>query len=291
MIVKVMKMKKRKFPDHRDLDEGVYIQFLENTSRTEAPHTHPFAQIVFLTSGKMTHTIGGIIAELTMGEMAIIPPSVTHSVFFAPGTSCYALSFYMSLFGEIHKSNEQAVLFLKSLESSTIPIFPKTTLANKDILPTESLFKQIETELSHKEAGYLENVTAYIIVLINQFIRRYFEEQPSVSEQTFYTSKQMVISCIKYIDEHITERLSLSEMAKMSNVSVSTFCTYFKQLTGRSFTEYLKYNRIAYANELIKKGYEITAISSFCGFGDFSSFSRSYKQVMGISPSEYKKSI
>ena len=42
-------------------------------------------------------------------------------------------------------------------------------------------------------------------------------------------------------------------------------------------------------HELIKKGYEITAIASFCGFGDFSSFSRSYKQVMGMSPSEYKK--
>ena len=282
-------MKKRKFPELKDLDEGVYIQFLENTSRTEEPHTHPFPQIVFLTSGKMTHRIGGIIAELTMGEMAIIPPNVTHSVAFAPNTSCYALSFYMSIFGEIHKNNEQSVLFLKLLENSAIPIFPKTTLANRDILPTESLFKQIEIELLNKEVGYLENVTSYIIVLINQFIRRYFEQQSSISEQTLYTSKQMVISCIKYVDEHMTENLSLSEMAKMSNVSVSTFCLYFKQLTGKSFTEYLKHKRVAYANELIKKGYEITAIASFCGFGDFSSFSRSYKQVMGMSPSEYKK--
>lgn len=56
----------------------------------------------------MTHRIGGIIAELTMGEMAIIP------------------------------------------------LFPKTTLANRDILPTESLFMQIEIELSNKETGYLE---------------------------------------------------------------------------------------------------------------------------------------
>ena len=284
-------MKKRKFPDHRDLDEGVYIQFLENTSRTEAPHTHPFPQIVFLTSGKMTHQIGGIVAELTMGEMAIIPPGVSHSVSFTPGTTFYALSFYMSIFGEIHKSNKQAVLFLKSLENSAIPIFPKTTLENKDILPIESLFKQIETELSNKEVGYLENINSYITVLINQFIRRYFKGQPSISEQTFYTSKQMVINCIKYVDEHKAENLPLTEMAKMSNVSVSTFCSYFKQLTGKSFTAYLKHKRIAYANELIKKGYEITAISSFCGFGDFSSFSRSYKQVMGMSPSEYKKSI
>ena len=282
-------MKKRNFPELKDLDEGVYIQFLENTSRTEAPHAHPFPQIVFLTRGKMTHQIGGIIAELTMGEMAIIPPNVMHSVSFAPNTSCYALSFYMSLFGEIHKSNEQAVLFLNSLENSAIPIFPKTTLANRDILPIESLFKQIETELSDKEVGYLENVNAYIIVLINQFIRRYFEQQSSISEQTLYTSKQMVISCIKYVDEHITENLSLPDMAKMANVSVSTFCSYFKQLTNQSFTEYLKYKRIAYANELIKKGYEIIAISSFCGYGDFSNFSRSYKQVMGMSPTKYKK--
>ena len=284
-----MKKKKGRFPSIKDMDEGVFLQFLENSSRTEGSHTHPFLQIVFILRGKLTHTINGITAELTMGEMAIIPPNVMHSVSFAPNTSCYALSFYMSTLGMIHKCNEQTVLFLKSLENSTIPIFPKTTLADRDILHMESIFDQIEAELENKETGYLENVTAYIIVLINQFIRRYFKQQPHTNEETPYTSKQMVIDCIKYIDAHVTDELSLPEMARISNVSVSTFCTYFKQLTGKSFTEYLKHKRIAYANELIKKGYEITAIASFCGFGDFSNFFRSYKQVMGMSPSEYRK--
>lgn len=282
-------MGKRSFPILKDVENEVFIQYRENSTRTEQQHTHPFLQIVFVLSGKMVHSIGGISAELTGGEMAIIPPNVMHSVSLNSNTSYYALSFLLSSLGEINEINEQSILFLKSLENSDIPIFPKTTLANNDIRFTESIFTQINAEVTNKETGYLQNVTAYIILLVNQFIRRYFRQVPSAQEELFYTGKQMVLNAIKYVDAHITDPLSLSEIASIFNVSVSIFCRYFNQLTGKSFKEYLKCKRIAYANELIKKGYAITAVASLCGFGDFSTFSRSYKQVMGITPSEYRK--
>ena len=282
-------MKKQYFPILKDVEEETFIQCQENSTRTEEAHTHPFLQIVFVLKGSLTHQIGGISAELTGGEMAIIPPNVLHSVSLSSDTSYYALSFLLSSLGEINELNSRVILFLKSLESSDIPLFPKTTLANREIRYIESIVSQIDTEIKNKETGYRENVTAYIIILVNQFIRRYFEQTPSAQAGSFYTSKQMVLSAIKYIDLHITDSLSLSETANAFNVSVGTFCHYFKQLTGKSFKEYLKYKRIAYANELIKKECAITAVASLCGFGDFSTFSRCYKQVMGISPSEYKK--
>lgn len=282
-------MNQHRFPILKDVENEVFIQYRENSTRTEQLHAHPFLQIVFVLSGKMIHHIGETSAELTGGEMAIIPPNVMHSVLLNDNTSYYALSFLLSSLGEINELNEQIILFLKSLENSAIPILPKTTLANHDIRFIESIFAQINTEIANKETGYLQNVTAYIILLVNQFIRRYFKQTPSAQKELFYTGKQMVLSAIKYIDTHITDPLSLSETASIFNVSVSIFCRYFKQLTGKSFNEYIKHKRIAYANELIKKGYAITAVASLCGFGDFSTFSRSYKQVMGIPPSEYRK--
>ncbi|MBR2977063.1 MAG: helix-turn-helix domain-containing protein [Oscillospiraceae bacterium] len=282
-------MNKYRFPILKDVEKEVFIQFCENSTRTEQLHTHPFLQIVFVLSGKMTHQIGGISADLTGGEMAIIPSNVMHSVSLNANTSYYALSFLLSSLGEINELNEHIILFLRSLETSAIPIFPKTTLADNDIRFMESIFAQIDAEIARKETGYFQNVTAYIILLVNRFIRRYYKQTPSAQEELYYTGKQMVLNAIKYIDAHISDPLSLSETASIFNVSVSIFCRYFNQLTGKSFKEYLKCKRIAYANELIKKGYSIAAAASLCGFGDFSTFSRSYKQVMGITPSEYRK--
>lgn len=282
-------MKKQYFPILKDVEAETFIQLQENSTRTEKPHTHPFLQIVFVLKGSLTHQIGGISAELTGGEMAIIPPNVLHSVSLRSDTSYYALSFLLSSLGEMNDLNREVILFLNSLESSDIPLFPKTTLANSEIRSIESIFSQIDAEIKNKQIGYRENITSYVIILVNQFIRRYFKQSPSEQVGSFYTSKQMVLSAIKYVDLHLTDPLSLSETANAFNVSVGTFCHYFKQLTGKSFKEYLKYKRIAYANELIKKECAITAVASLCGFGDFSTFSRCYKQVMGISPSEYKK--
>ncbi len=283
-------MQKIFFPQLKDVENGAHIRLHKDSTRSELPHTHPFMQILFALRGKMFHQIGGISAELTAGEMAIIPSNVMHSLSLSADTAFYALSFLPSTLGEINELNEPTLLFLNSLENSDTPIFPKTTLADRDIQYTESLLAQIDTEFKNKEAGYLQNVSAFIIILVNQFIRRYFEQTPSAHPGSYYTGKQMVINAIKYIDLHITDPLSLPEITKIFNVSSSTFCRYFKQLTGKTFTEYLKHKRIAYANELIKKDYEISAVASLCGFGDFSTFSRSYKQVMGISPSEYRKS-
>jgi len=284
--------KRYQLPSDTEVERGVYIQFLEDVSRTEEPHTHPLCQVIFVFSGSLTHTINGISATIASGEMAIIPAGVTHFVLLGEHVSYCALSFRLPILGEVCAYNEQTVRFLRMLEQSDTPLFPKTTLADRDILHTESLLRHIDAELSAKESGYLQNVTAYVILLINQFIRRYFLQNPSLAPQEEHrTGRQAVLAAIKHVDDHFTEELTLPEMARRASVSPSTFCYYFKELTGKSFTQYLCQCRIAHANELIKKGYAITVVGSLCGFGDFSSFSRSYRRVMGISPSRYRKTV
>ena len=279
---------KHTFPSFSDVADDIYIQYVENSQRTDEPHTHPFFQVFFLIKGKLTHHIGGLSADMSVGEMAIIPPNVPHYITLENAPSFYSFSFNLSVFGEINTVNEQVITFLRSLQDIGKTILPKTSIADGDVLHIQSLFERIYKEYDEKEIGFKESIVAYGTLLITQFIRRYHLTNISTGKGS-YTGEQMVLNCIKYIDGHFTEELTLNELSHLSALSPSTFCACFNRITGVTFNTYLNERRIKYATELIKKGYKITAVSSFCGYNDFATFSRNFKKIIGISPREYQR--
>lgn len=276
------------FPSLNDVADDIYIQFVENSQRTDEPHTHPFFQIFFLIKGKLTHHVGGLSADMSIGEMTIIPPHVPHYISLKDTPSYYSFSFNLSTFGEINAINEQVITFLKSLQDIEKTILPKTSIADNDILHVQSLFERIYKEYNQKEVGFKESIRAYTILLITQFIRRYNLTNTSIVKGS-YTGEQMVLSCIKYIDNHFTEDLHIDQLSHLFALSQSTFCSCFKKITGVTFRTYLNMCRIQYATDLLKKGYKIVAVSTFCGYNDFATFSRNFKKVIGISPREYQQ--
>lgn len=281
--------KKYIFPNYEDVADNIYIQYVNDAQRTSEPHTHPFFQMFFLVKGKLVHHINNISADMAIGEMAIIPPNVVHHITLEDNPVYYCFSFNLSSLGKINSLNEHAITFLNSLENKTRPIFPKTQISEKDILHIQSLFEHIYNEHTKKEIGYKESIIAYSILLITEFIRMYGITHPNVYNNTSYTSEQMILNCIQYIDEHFTEELTIEKMSHMFALSQSTFCTCFKKITGMTFLNYLNHCRIKYAIKLIKNKYKIVAVSSFCGYNDFSTFSRNFKNIVGISPRDYQK--
>ncbi len=277
------------FPDYNDVADDIYIQYVENSHRTDKPHMHPFFQVFFLIKGKLTHHINDLSADMAIGEMAIIPPNVLHYITLENNPTFYSLSFNLSTFGEMNSINEQVITFLKSLQDIKKPILPKTSIADDDILYVQNLFERIYKESNQKETGFKEAIIVYGILLITQFIRRYHITNPTPLQHESFTSEQMVLNCIKYIDSHFTENLNLDKMSHMSALSESTFCSCFKKITGLTFHTYLNQCRIKYATTLIKNRYKIVAVSTFCGYNDFVTFSRNFKKIVGTTPREYQK--
>lgn len=277
------------FPDYNDVADDIYIQYVENSHRTEKPHIHPFFQVVFLIKGKLTHRINDLSADMSIGEMAIIPPNVPHYITLENNPVYYSFSFNLSAFGEINALNEHVIIFLKSLQDIKKPILPKTSIADDDILYVQNLFERIYKESNQKGTGFKEAIIVYGILLITQFIRNYHITNPTITQNGSYTNEQMVLNCIKYIDNHFTENLNLDKMSHMAALSESTFCSCFKKITGLTFHTYLNQCRIKYATTLIKNGYKIVAVSTFCGYNDFVTFSRNFKKFVGTTPREYQK--
>lgn len=95
-----------------------------------------------------------------------------------------------------------------------------------------------------------------------------------------------------YFNEHYNEEINIEEYAQTHNMSTSWFIRNFKQYTGFTPLQYLLSVRIYNAEALLKSNmYNITEVASIVGYDNPLYFSRTFKKLKGISPSEYRNSI
>ena len=106
------------------------------------------------------------------------------------------------------------------------------------------------------------------------------------------TSDGGISAIISYIQENLSEsELSLRTVAKMFYYSEKYFSALFVKSTGIKFTDYLNGLRINYATKLIDDGVRsVSELSSRCGFDNSYYFSKVFKKIKGVSPSEFIKS-
>ncbi len=102
--------------------------------------------------------------------------------------------------------------------------------------------------------------------------------------------KNHIVSSVKrYLTEHVTERLSLNEVAAVFSISPNYLSQLFKKYNDLGFNEYVTSLKIKEAKALLadptRKVYEI---ADMLGFESAFYFSKVFKKVEGISPSEYQ---
>lgn len=100
---------------------------------------------------------------------------------------------------------------------------------------------------------------------------------------------QIVQLALKYIDDHLDEKISLTGMTHQINVCRSTLLQCFRQEIGISPYAYVVHRKLAAAQEMISQGISPTHAAAQLGFGDYSSFYRAFRKESGVSPSQWKE--
>ena len=100
-----------------------------------------------------------------------------------------------------------------------------------------------------------------------------------------------VACAVDYISKHISERLSLGEVAAIAKVSTGHLSRRFKAEIGVGFADYVASARLDRAETMLRERPEmsITEIAFSSGFNDSNYFSDKFKKRFGVSPLKYKK--
>lgn len=95
---------------------------------------------------------------------------------------------------------------------------------------------------------------------------------------------------IRYINEFYSSPIKITDLAKLENVSMTTYNLHFKEQMGVSPTKYILSLRMHSAMELLESSkMSVREISSMCGYDDFNFFAKVFKKYTGKSPLAYRK--
>lgn len=98
----------------------------------------------------------------------------------------------------------------------------------------------------------------------------------------------IVLNVKKYINEHIRERLSLNEIAAIFGISPNYLSQLFGKYNDTGFSEYINICKINESKYLLSDGgYKVYEVADMLGFESAFYFSKVFKKVEGISPTEY----
>ncbi len=284
-----MNVKKFVLSYYKNATDDFYITRISSPKEALKLHSHNYFQIYYVISGRLTHHLENTMAELTAGDIFILPPNRAHYIETPDGeVDFYSLSFMPDYFQNVKEANKLILDFLLFLQTEqTEKIEPKISLSYDDTLFASVLFKRILAEFSDNKAGKTEIIKESVSVLLSLFARVYFEK--NVSALTAKENRQLVMHSIEYIKNHFDEEITLTEIIRRSAMSKTNFCALFSSITGMPFKEYLNRYRIERAAELIAAGEKVSLAAGCCGFSDFSTFYRNFKKYMKISPSEFAK--
>lgn len=144
----------------------------------------------------------------------------------------------------------------------------------------EKLFANAERAWRKKQLGY-ENIALGCLYEIIGLLQREIAYIPK-------EKAQKIRPAVEYISEHFTEAITIDELAGMCGISHAYFKSIFKDMFGAAPKAYIIQLRIKHAKELLLTGkYKIYDIAQMCGYSNSHYFSRSFKEVTGLTPREY----
>ena len=99
-----------------------------------------------------------------------------------------------------------------------------------------------------------------------------------------------IASVLAYLKNHREERLRLEDVARAFFVTPAYLSRSFKACTGLSFVTYLNHLKVERAKELLLREGSVTQVSLELGYESLTHFERVFRQIAGLSPTEWRKS-
>ena len=143
--------------------------------------------------------------------------------------------------------------------------------------------------------GAQKLLTLYLEELLIHVIRRYTMAHYSASAGIYDSCQSTSETCrniIHYLEQHIRESMTINEISKSNMIGRSQLQKLFRDQYQCGVIEFFSRMKIDFAKQLIRENdMNFTQISDFLGYSSIHYFSRQFKKLSGMTPTEYATSI
>lgn len=107
-------------------------------------------------------------------------------------------------------------------------------------------------------------------------------------KEMYNSDRNSIIKATQYIQQHYHQEITLQSISRLVHLSKNYFANLFRKEVGESFLEYLTRIRIEKAKTLLTGELKAGDVGSLVGIQDPKYFSKVFKKITGLSPSEYR---
>ncbi len=270
--------------------QSFLVRYFEEKAFPAPYHYHPELELTHIIKGEGQRYVGADMSPYTAGDLVMLGPDLPHcwksentgrnevnaiSVVLQFRQDCLGPDFFerneMTLIKKFLERSNRGICFhgstakegakqLRQLERETDPF--RRMIAFLELL--QLLAASPEYTLLNKEPGHL---------------------QPS-------SDQSRINRVLAYIVDHFREEVSLERAARISGLTTTAFCKFFKKATGKTFIETVTEYRLHYATQqLVYTDHAVSQISFESGFGDVSHFYKTFRQKKKMSPLRYRNRI
>lgn len=256
-------------------------------------HFHPHYQLFTVIEGTGTRFIGDDIRHFEAGDTVFLGPNMPH--LWRSDRAYFERDSPLQTQGIVVYFTEDFLGkdFFEKPEMYAIKNLFTTSERGLDLTNSHSLKATIVADLFELDAlNGFEGILKLLSILQKlstctdyQFIASVnYENTHKISE----TERMRQVH--EYVLKHYKEKISLSEVAALANMSEAAFCRYFKTRTNKTFSDFVREIRIGHACKLLLAGkMSIAQVSYESGFNTVSNFNSQFKAMKGQSPKQYQK--
>jgi len=269
-------------------DEGSSFRLLHTKTTAEKfpwqYHYHPEYEIVCVLNGDGTRHVGNHFSTYENGDLVLMGPNLPHSGF---GLNAHGMheEIVVQIKDDVFKES-----ILTRPEMNDISLLLEKAkyglhfYGNTKVKVTNKFKKLIKLSAFEK---YLEFLSALYIMATSH---EYELLNPNVDISSLLKKNNSRLQNIfTYVEQHYNEEVNIKKVAAIANLSVPSFCNYFRKLMNCTFTDFINQYRIQRACTFMQDEKSITEISYDCGFNNVAYFNKVFKNIMKKTPTEFKK--
>ena len=240
-------------------------------------HYHEFCKLMLLHSGSGGYCVEGRHYQLQAGDLVLVGCRCIHRPEFEPGSPYERTIIYIS--PEFLRKNSTPDCDLESCFTQAPSHVLRPGRQQQKLF---SLADRLEQELSADGYGRVILSSSLLLGLLVEIARAIRQEgtMPTPSQP----GSARVQEILRYLDAHLTEDITIEQLAQEFFLSKYHMMRLFRRETGESIHGYLSERRLLHAKDLMQQGKSATQACFLSGWGSYSSFTRAYSKRFGTTP-------
>jgi AraC-like DNA-binding protein len=256
-------------------------------------HYHPEYELVLVLKSSGEKIVGDHICNFTDGDLTFMGPFLPHvyhnnKIYYEENSNLTAEAIVIHFTKDFLGNN-----FFHLPEMEKIALFLEDSVVGFSI--TGNTRKLIARKMNAmlEMPGPLRIIELLVILhILTETKEKERLASPGFIQNFKQSGSAQITEVCDFIMKNFTSDLTLNQVAGIANMSPNAFCSFFKQRTRKTFTNFLNEVRIGYACKLLSsEQHNITEVCYTSGFQNLSNFNRQFKRIVNKTPHQYRKDI